>query len=40
MVIFYVSLINKKKYELDQVPPKWYEDVKAIIEPEFVKEEQ
>gem|GEM_PF-3734782 len=35
MVNFYVFLINKGNYALDQVPPKWYEEVKAIIEPEL-----
>lgn len=34
MVKFYANRIKRGLMELEEVPPKWYEEVKAILEVE------
>lgn len=34
MVKFYVNRIKRGLMELEEVPPKWYKEVKVILEAE------
>ena len=37
----YVKLIKRGEFELEKVPPHWYDDVKAqLIEDGFLKEDK
>lgn len=41
MVKLYVKLIKEGKYTLDQVPPRWHDEVKKVLlEEGFLEEEK
>ena len=41
MVKLYVKLIKEGKYTLDQVPPRWHDEVKKVLlEDGFLEEEK